>query len=85
MYQSDGRLFSVIMTKGIRSELLDAVNAKGRVLLPNRMNFRKGSKRQLTPPLRMVPISGNHVHAFHAILYYTIHQLIVQLMCILAS
>ena len=37
--------------------------------LPNRMNFRKGSKRQLTPAphLRMVPISGYHVHAFHTI------------------
>ena len=37
--------------------------------VPYCMNFRKGSKRQLTltPPLRMVPISGNHVHAFHTI------------------
>ena len=42
----------------------------GQVTLPNRMNFRKGSKRQLTPhppPPRMVPISGNHVHAIHTI------------------
>ena len=45
-------------------------DSEGRVRVPKRMNFWKGSKRPLTPtalPLRMVPISGNHVHAFHTI------------------
>ena len=41
----------------------------GWVRVLKRINFWKGSKRPLTPPpsLRIVPISGNHVHAFHTI------------------
>ena len=38
-------------------------------MLTNWMNFRKGSKWQLTlnPPFRMVPNPGNHAHSLHTI------------------
>ena len=43
-------IFSSSEFNPTESELLDYSQAfKGRVTLPNRMNFRKDSKRQLTP------------------------------------